>query len=301
MMTARYFYGFVMPLLLGSHLPSIQVSHSILRQEPIATMHKLAGVECYILDMDGTINLGDRLLPGAVELLELLKERGIRYYFLTNNSSKNRWQYAQKLSNLGLTVAENQILTSGEATAIYLHQIKPGGRIFLSGTPALEKDFRCYGFELVSEQPDFVVLGFDTTVTYTRLWKLCDFIRAGLPYIATHPDINCPTANGYMPDIGALIAFIHASTGRSPDITIGKPNMPIIDALVERSGIPVESMCIVGDRLYTDIALGESGMVTVLVLTGETRQGDLAGSRYQPDYVMEDLAFLVKTLRKLWC
>jgi len=264
-------------------------------------MHKLADVECYILDMDGTIYLGDRLLPGAVDLLKLLTERRIRYYFLTNNSSKNRRQYAEKLANLGLSVSENQILTSGEATAIYLHQVKPGARIFLSGTPALEKDFRGYGFELVSEQPDFVVLGFDTTVTYTRLWKLCDFIRAGLPYIATHPDINCPTANGYMPDIGALIAFIHASTGRSPDITIGKPNMPIIDALVERSGIPVESMCIVGDRLYTDIALGESGMVTVLVLTGETRQGDLAGSRYQPDYVMEDLAFLVKTLRKLWC
>jgi 4-nitrophenyl phosphatase len=249
--------------------------------------------------MDGTIYLGDRLLPGAVEFLALLNERKISYYFLTNNSSKNWWQYAEKLSKLGLSVAENQILTSGEATAIYLHQQKPGARIFLSGTPALETDFNCYGFELVSEQPDFIVLGFDTTVTYTKLWKLCDFIRAGLPFIATHPDINCPTGNGYMPDIGALIAFIQASTSRSPDVTIGKPNKPIIDALVERSGIPLESMCIVGDRLYTDIALGDFGMVTVLVLTGEARLADLAGSLHQPDYVIENLASLVNAYHRI--
>lgn len=261
-------------------------------------MNKLAGVRHFILDMDGTVYLGDTLLPGTRQFLDLLHRREIGFLFLTNNSSKHRGQYAAKLRRLGLDVSEDQIFTSGEATAIYIGRKKPGARVYLVGTPALEEEFTAHGFALVDEQPDYAVLGFDTTLTYDKLWRLCDFVRAGVPYIATHPDLNCPVEGGYMPDIGAMIAFVETSTGRQPDVVVGKPNPPIVEALVERTGQPVEALCMVGDRLYTDVALGAAGLVTVLVLCGETCRDDLAGAPWQPDVVVENLAELVTLLEQ---
>lgn len=242
--------------------------------------------------MDGTVYLGGRLLPGAQGFLALLRALGLRYLFLTNNSSRHRGQYAAKLQALGLEVTEDEIFTSGEATARYLKQRQPGARIYLVGTPALEAEFAAHGFRLVQEDPDFAVVGFDTTLTYEKLWRLCDFVREGRPYIATHPDVNCPTEDGFMPDIGAVIAFVEASTGRRPDVIVGKPYTPLVEALEAKLHLPTEAMCMVGDRLYTDIALGRAGVTTVLVLTGETQPADLAGAPQQPDYVMEDLAAL---------
>jgi HAD superfamily hydrolase (TIGR01450 family) len=134
------------------------------------------------------------------------------------------------------------------------------------------------------------VLGFDTTLTYQKLWRLCDFVRAGLPYIATHPDFNCPTETGFMPDIGAMIAFVKASTGREPDLVIGKPNRMIVEAAAQKMNVPLDALGMIGDRLYTDIALGQtSGITTVLVLSGETRLEDVAASPFQPDYVFDNL------------
>jgi len=124
-------------------------------------------------------------------------------------------------------------------------------------------------------------------------------IVAGVPYIATHPDINCPTEMGFMPDIGAMMALIQASTGKQPEIIIGKPYSPIVEALVEKLHLPVNEMCMVGDRLYTDIALGKTGLQTVLVLSGETRIEELEDSPFKPDFIMRDLAELGETLQKL--
>jgi 4-nitrophenyl phosphatase len=262
-------------------------------------LEKLTQVGCFVLDMDGTFYLDDRLLPGALEFLRLLEGRGTPYLFLTNNSSRRREQYAEKLNRLGAPVRPDQIFTSGEATALYLKQRKPGARLFVCGTPALEDEFHSHGFELVQNDPDFVVLGFDTTLTYAKLWKLCDLVRAGLPYIATHPDFNCPVEGGFMPDIGAMIAFVAASTGRQPGVIIGKPYHPIVDALAERIGLPVGRLAMVGDRLYTDIALGEAGLVTVLVLSGETQPQDVRDSPHQPDYIMRDLAELCEWVEKI--
>ncbi len=260
---------------------------------------KLAQVRHYLLDMDGTTYLGDRLLPGAREFLNLLQAHQIGFMFLTNNSSKHRGQYAEKLRRLGLDVSEAQIFTSGEATAIMLRRQKPGARVYLVGTPALAEEFQSYGFQLVQDSPDYVILGFDTTLTYEKLWRLCDLVRAGVPYIATHSDLNCPIEGGAMPDIGATIAFVEASTGRRPDVIVGKPNRPIVETLVEKTGLPVDQIAMVGDRLYTDIALGAAGIVTVLVLSGETRREDLTGSVYQPTYVMQDLQELTNVLQRL--
>lgn len=257
-------------------------------------VNKLGKIRCYLLDMDGTIFLGNQLLPGALDFLELLSRKGIQYYFLTNNSSRSKIEYANKLAQFGIRTSENKIFTSGEATAIYIKKQKPGARLYVVGTPPLENEMRSHGFQLVDTDPDFVVLGFDTTLTYEKLWKLCDFVRAGTPYIATHPDFNCPTETGFMPDIGAMIAFVEASTGRRPDQIVGKPNTPIVEAMLEKSGFAVEQLGMIGDRLYTDIALGQAGLTTVLVLSGETKKADLETSEFTPDYVMQDLAELVQ-------
>lgn len=247
--------------------------------------------------MDGTFYLGDKLLPGALEFINICRTQGIEFLFLTNNSSKHRGQYAQKLQRLGLELAEDKIFTSGEATAIYLKKQMPGAKLYVVGTPALEETFHEYGFILTEDKPDTVVLGFDTTLTYNKLWRLCDLVRAGTPYIATHPDFNCPIEGGVMPDIGAMIAFVEASTGRRPDVIIGKPNPPIIEAVVEKSGVAIEQICMVGDRLYTDIALGATGVTTVLVLCGEANKEDVPDAPHQPNFVMQDLAELGRMLQ----
>jgi 4-nitrophenyl phosphatase len=257
----------------------------------------LSRVRCFLLDMDGTVYLGNRLIDGALRFFDTIQAQGKDFIFLTNNSSKHRRDYADKLSSLGLNIPEAKIFTSGEATTLYLQRVNPQAKIYLVGTPSLEDEFRQHDFMLVQKDPEMLVLGFDTTLTYAKLWKLCDFVRAGLPYIATHPDFNCPTDEGYMPDIGAMIAFVNASTGRKPDVVIGKPNHPIIDALADKLHLTHNDLAMVGDRLYTDIALGNtSGITTVLVLSGETQLEDLEDSPYQPDFIFPNIGALADYL-----
>jgi 4-nitrophenyl phosphatase/NagD protein len=262
-----------------------------------ANILHLNEIKCFIFDMDGTIYLGSRLLPGAADLLYYLQKQAIPHYFLTNNSSKSKMDYVKKLVSFNLSATPDQIFTSGEATAIYLQREKPDARLFVVGTPSLEAEFAQYGFDLVQDNPDAVVLGFDTTLTYEKIWKLCDFVRDGLPYIATHPDINCPTENGFMPDIGAIMALVAISTGREPDLIIGKPHPPIIQAILEKTGFAPRQMAMVGDRLYTDIALGKAGITTILVLSGEARRQDIPNAPVKPDFVFENLVALYNVLR----
>ncbi len=251
---------------------------------------RLARVRCFLLDMDGTFYLGDHLLQGSLHFIEVLTAQNKDYLFLTNNSSKHRRQYAEKIGRLGLKILETKVFTSGEAAALYLQMARPGARVFVVGTPSLVGEFEAHGFRAVTDAPDLVLLGFDTTLTYERLWKLCDFVRLGVPYVATHADFNCPTETGFMPDVGSMMALVKASTGREPDLVIGKPNRLIVEAASRKMGLPVEDLAMIGDRLYTDIALGENaGIPSVLVLSGETRAEDLAKSRFKPDYVFDDL------------
>ena len=262
-------------------------------------IEKLSTVRGFLLDMDGTFYLGDQLLEGALRFIDLLREQKKEFIFLTNNSSKHRHQYAEKISRLGLPITEESVLTSGEATALYLREKHPGADLFLVGTPSLEDEFRQHGFRLVQQKPQFLVLGFDTTLTYHKLWALCDFVRAGVPYIATHPDFNCPTENGYMPDVGAMIAFVQAATGRQPDLVVGKPNRLIVDAAAVKMNLQVNKLAMIGDRLYTDIALGKtSGIATILVLSGETKMEDLKDSPFQPDYTFQNLAGVADWLER---
>lgn len=261
-------------------------------------LNQLKKIKCFLVDMDGTIYLGNHLLPGARDWLDLLVEKGLDYFILTNNSSRSRIEYTRKLDRLGLKVPEEKIFTSGEATALYLKKSLPNGSLYVVGTPPLVMEFKRHGFIIDDENPDAVVLGFDTTLTYEKIWKLSDFLVAGKPYIATHPDINCPLENGFKPDIGAMIEMMAASTGRRPDVIVGKPNAPIVNALADKTGLPPEALCMIGDRLYTDIALGKWGITTALVLSGETKREDLVNSSYQPDLVISGIAEMAAMLRE---
>ena len=252
---------------------------------------------CFLFDLDGTVYLGDQLLPGAKDLINYLDNESRAYFFLTNNSSRSREDYVIKLAGYGLAGPREKIISSGMATAIYLHQEKPGARVYLVGTPSLEEEFQKFGFTLDDTDPDYLVLGFDTTLTYQKIRTLADFVVEGRPYIATHPDINCPTPDGFMPDIGAMMAMIKTSTGRDPDLIIGKPNQPMIAAIVELTGFAPENLTMVGDRLYTDIALGAAGVKTVLVLSGEAKREDLDTAPHQPDLICENLGELLSILK----
>jgi 4-nitrophenyl phosphatase len=261
-------------------------------------VERIRQTSCFLFDLDGTVYLGNQLLPGALELLDYLGAQNTPYYFLTNNSSRSRKDYAAKLTGFGLMMDRDRIFSSGMATALYIKKAKPGAKVYLVGTPSLEKEFHDFGFQLVDENPDYAVLGFDTTLTYAKVRRLCDFVLAGIPYIATHPDINCPTPNGFMPDIGAMMAMVEASTGKDADLIIGKPQSPMIEAITNLTGYQASQLTMVGDRLYTDIALGKAGIQTVLVLSGETRREDLADPPHKPDLVCENLAELLLFLRE---
>jgi HAD superfamily hydrolase (TIGR01457 family) len=261
-------------------------------------MSALAKIQLFLLDMDGTVYLGNRLLPGSLDFLHYLKETGRDHLFLTNNSSRNADYYSHKLTKLGWPAQPAEILTAGEATALYLEGEKQEARIFLLGTPDLEVEFISHGFVLTEENPDYVVLGFDMTLTYAKLVRACDLIRSGVPFVATHPDINCPTESGYIPDCGAMTALITASTGVAPKV-IGKPNREIIDAMFRKKPVRREQVAMVGDRLYTDIVMGHNaGVTSVLVLSGEAKKSDISLAPVQPDYVVDGLGALHDALKR---
>jgi 4-nitrophenyl phosphatase/NagD protein len=272
----------------------------VFNENKIVTKQKqvksLKDIKCFALDMDGTVYLGNKILPGVLEFLSYLRTTGRDFLFLTNNSSKDATFYANKLGRLGIDCSESNILTSGEATALYLKNTKNCKNIYLLGTPALEEEFRRHGFIITADNPEYVVLGFDTTLTYEKLVIACDLIRHNTPYIATHPDFNCPTETGYIPDCGAMAALIKASTGCSPQV-VGKPNKEIVEALLNIKSYPLEEMAMVGDRLYTDIATGcNAGMVSVLVLSGESKISDVEQSVFKPDYIFDNLGGLGQAL-----
>lgn len=258
----------------------------------------LSQIRCFLIDMDGTFYLGEKLLPGALDFMQTITEQNFQYLFLTNNSSKNSYQYAQKIRRMGFDVSEERVFTSGDAAAIYLKQHFSNATIHVLGTNALIETLTENELNLSSLNPDIALLGYDTNLTFENLRLFCDTIRSGVPYVATHPDINCPTENGYMPDVGAFIELIAASTGRRPDIIIGKPFKHIVEAIKLKTGLPLEQIAMIGDRLYTDIALGRTGIKTILVLSGETVLNDIKSGEFKPDLICDNLAELNSILKK---
>ncbi len=252
---------------------------------------QLKDVKLFLLDMDGTFYLGNQLIGGSLSFIKRVRETGRDFLFLTNNSSHNAAFYVEKLHGMGLDIPQSKVMTSGEATCEKIRELYPGKRAYVLGNEYLLEEFAKSGIEVDDAHPDIVVIGFDTTLTYQKLQAVCDFVRAGLPYIATHPDFNCPTETGFMPDIGAIMAFIEASTGRRPDLVVGKPNTGIVEAVLRRTGLKANEMAMVGDRLYTDIETGlRSGMLSILVMSGETTQEMLGSAERKPDLVFDRLS-----------
>lgn len=265
-------------------------------QQPKDPKEWLKQVNTFMLDLDGTVYLGNQLFPWTIPFLSKVKEQGKNYIFVTNNSSKQKTDYLKKLQAMGIDVEADQVFTSGEATRYYLKKNQFGKKIYLLGTPALEDEFQSDGFELTAENPDAVVLGFDMTLTYEKLRIACDLIRQGVPFIATHPDFNCPTPEGPIPDCGAMIALIKASTGVDPKV-IGKPHPEMVEALCVKFGLEIDKVAMIGDRLYTDIAMGQqAGILSILVMSGETQAGDLEGSPFKPNLIAENLGEVAEWL-----
>lgn len=257
----------------------------------------LQDVKCFLLDMDGTFYLGNNLIEGSLDFIEKVRATGRDFLFLTNNSSHNADFYVKRLHGMGLDVPREKILTSGEATADKLNQLYPGKRAFVLGNEYLIEEFSQMGVIVDQENPEIVVIGYDTTLDYKKMTRVCDLVRSGLPYIATHPDFNCPTETGFAPDIGAIMAFIEASAFRRPELIVGKPNTGIVEAALRRTGLKTGEMAMVGDRLYTDIETGlRSGMLSILVMSGETTEEMLAKSETVPDLKFGRLADMIPLL-----
>lgn len=256
----------------------------------------LKAKKLFVLDMDGTFYLGDRLIEGSLNFLDKLKATGREFLFFTNNSSKISAFYKKKLAGMGCFVDESTIITSGDVTIKYLNENYPGEGVYLVGTELLEKSFEDGGIRLTEDKPDIVVLGFDTTLTYDKMTKACTFIRNGALFLATHLDLNCPTEDGFIPDCGAMCAMVEASTGVKPRY-LGKPFRETVDMIKLITGREDEELAFVGDRLYTDIAAGvNNGITGILVLTGETGLKDLEKSGVKPDFVFESLEALGEVL-----
>lgn len=248
-------------------------------------------IKCFVLDMDGTIYLGDRLFDCTIPFLQRVLDTGRRFVFYTNNSSKSIENYLTKLHKMGIDVQRANMLSSVDVIIQYLNRHHAGQSVFLIGTRALEKQFRDAGIRL-SEKADLVVLGFDTELEYAKLVTGCDLIRAGRPFYAINPDFNCPVEGGFIPDCGSMARLITASTGAEPEY-FGKPTRHTLDFLLEKTGCAPHELAVIGDRLYTDIALTQNTPVrSVLVLSGEATLSELADSPFVPDDVMADLGEL---------
>ncbi len=246
----------------------------------------------YIFDLDGTIYLGDTLLPAARQIIPALRASGRRVAFLSNNPTHTRYHYAAKLTRLGIVTAPDEIVNSSYVLVQWLRAEAPQACLYVIGETSLIDELTTAGFQL-SEKPGeitFVVASFDRTFSYYKLQVAFDAIRAGAKLIATNADRYCPVPGGGQPDAAAVIAAIEACTGTTCVQVMGKPSPIMARAAGELLGVPPDRCLIIGDRLETDILMGlQSGMATALVLTGATRRVDLVAPACQPHYVLEGL------------
>jgi len=252
----------------------------------------------YIFDMDGTIYLGGRPFDFAIDFIKNLRKSGKKVLFFTNNASHTSPFYFKKLEKLGFEPREGEIMTSGDVTLEFLKRYRAGKSVYMVATDELVEEYRAKGIDLINgdseknaQSADIVITSFDTSLTYEKLNIACRLVRNGAEYLSTHPDFNCPTEDGFIPDSGAIAALVTASTGKSPTY-FGKPYKETIEMIGEATGFRNDEMCIFGDRLYTDIALGKSfGVTSVLVLSGETTEQDVddAMPKDKPDFAFGSL------------
>ncbi|MCR4834237.1 MAG: HAD-IIA family hydrolase [Butyrivibrio sp.] len=291
--------------------------------------------ELFVLDMDGTFYLGNRILEGSLDFLKAVEDAGKRYVFFTNNSSQSPEKYIDKLAKMNCHITRDQIMTSGDVMISYLQTYYKGKSVYLLGTEPLIKSFKDAGIDLINDQvkkykdqkaseigdpddddylwcernaydymeegivtPDIVVVGFDKTLTYESLTRACNYIRNGALFLATHLDINCPVEGGFIPDCGAMCAAITLSTGVNPTY-VGKPFAQTADMVERLTGVDKSGITFVGDRLYTDVATGvNNGAMGVLVLSGEATMEDVDKSDVKPDAIFDSIGEMGKLIRQ---
>ena len=260
------------------------------------TKEMLRVIRHVALDMDGTIYMGSTLFPFTIPFLERLKQMGITYSFLTNNPSRSIDAYLQKLEHMGIHATEKEIYNTTIATIDYIRSHYPEARkLFLLGTPSMTEQFLKAGFISTADDPDdvpdIVVAAFDMTLTYSRACRAAWWIKQGLPYIATNPDFVCPTnERTILVDCGSICRMLETAGGRKPDITLGKPDPNMLLGIQQQMGLRAEEICMVGDRIYTDIAMAHNaGAVGCLVLSGETTMEVAREAPRQPDLIARDI------------
>jgi NagD protein len=251
------------------------------------------------LDLDGTLYLGETRFDFTPGFLQQLRQVGVGHTFFTNNSSKSDRQYLVKLKGMGIDARLEDIYSSTHATIDHLRGNFPGARrLFVLGTRGLHEQFTEAGYTVCDSDPEVVVIGFDTDLVYRRLARAAWWIQQGKPYLATHPDLTCPTDQSLvLPDCGAICRLLDAATGRRPDAVLGKPNVTMLDGLRQHLGLERSQMAIVGDRLCTDMAMARrAGVMGVLVLSGEARLQDLEEIPDRPDLVVAHAGVLGQLL-----
>ena len=265
---------------------------------------RLRDIRHVALDMDGTIYSGGTLFESTRPFLALLAELGIGHTFLTNNSSKSSKDYLAHLSKIGIAATTDQLYTSTQATIEYLKQQMPAlRRLFVLGTASMSRELEGAGFaataDSATDEPDGVLVGFDTELTFSRLCRAAYWIRKGKPFVATHPDRVCPTDQPtVLVDCGAICAALEQAAGRGPDVVLGKPDPCMLRGILSRHGLAPRQLAMVGDRLYTDMAMAHrAGAMAVLVLTGEITAAEGANHSPAPDLVVSGLAEFGERLR----
>src|SRR5437762_6974178 len=247
-------------------------------------------IKHYLMDMDGVILRGTTLIPGAAEFVQRLRAQGIPFLILTNNSLFTPHDLQVRLSYMGLDVPPEAIFTSALATAQFLHDQRPGGRAFAIGESGLTTALHDIGYVLTDQEPEYVVLGETTAYSFDRITRAIRFVMAGARFIATNPDVMGPGEGGIVPATGAVAALISAATGIKPYF-VGKPNPLMMRTALRTLSAHSENSVMIGDRMDTDIIAGlESGLRTILVLTGVTTREQVERFPYQPTWVRDSIA-----------
>ncbi len=260
-------------------------------------------IKLYLFDMDGTLYLGDQLYPFTKELLAEIRRTGGKYLFMTNNSSKSVADYVKKLERLGIEATREDFITSSQATAYYLKEHHAGKTLYVCGTRSLIAELEGEGFAVTTDidAAQCVVMGFDTELTFQKLWDVSKILltKKDIPYIATNPDLVCPTEFGSVPDCGSVCIGIKNATGREP-VVIGKPSPLMPELAMARWGYTKEETAVIGDRIYTDVKSGlNAGVTGILVLSGESTLQTLEESLDKPHLVLENAGQLLPYLKNM--
>jgi HAD superfamily hydrolase (TIGR01450 family) len=246
-------------------------------------------IDNILFDLDGTIYVGHERLPGAVEAINSLQEMGKQTFFLSNNSSKNKDEYVERLAGMGLSVSREQVVLSTDGLISYMRE-KDVESVHVLGTISLKKTLMDEGFSIDSERPEYLVVGYDTEISYPKLKTACKYLNSGVDMLATHCDNFCPSEVGPIPDIGAILEMLYVTTGKRPVRIFGKPDPAMIQPMLDEKQLDPAKTLIIGDRLHTDIKLSKLvKALGLLVLTGETSRDQLENSEIQPDFVLTSI------------